>query len=560
MSVPCGGCSSEAGEGGESKDPAGTHDVVTLAVDRQRPTAAAEWSHPPVSLAPVPPTAAPPAATRLRFAPSPTGFFHVGGARTALFNWLVAQRTGGTLLLRIEDTDAERNRDEWTVGIQDAMRWIGVDWTEGPFFQSQRIELYRDAAARLHGAGLAYFCDCKGDEVRARNLASFGAKGADRGYDNHCRSRGLEPGPGRALRFRTPDEGTTVVVDLIRGEPAFDNALIEDFVIQRGNGSAMFLLANVVDDIDMRITHVVRAEEHLPNTPKAVLLWQALEADVALPVFAHVPVIVNEQRKKLSKRRDKVAVEDYELMGVLPEAMRNYLCLLGWSPTADREIISVQTMIDEFRLEDVNVSPAFFDVVKLTAMNGEYIRALPVDEFVGRFEAWLAMLASVRSPWDELGMVDLPPDRLSEGRQQPPVLPFPPSAYDPVRFARIAPLVQERARLLSDIPPMLDFLFLDAVPMDQQSWDKTMLAPAAAQMLDGFLAMATDVPWTVDDLKVAVERIGEANGLKLGKAQAPIRVAVTGRTVGLPLFEALELLGREETRRRVAAAQAKVVA
>ena len=505
-------------------------------------------------------TVSPVAAPRLRFAPSPTGFFHVGGARTALFNWLVAQRTGGALVLRIEDTDAERNREEWTVGIQNAMRWIGVDWSEGPFFQSQRTDLYRDAAARLHGARLAYFCDCKGDEVRARNVASFGAKEADRGYDNHCRGRGLEPGPGRALRFQTPDEGATVVADLIRGEPTFDNALIEDFVIQRGNGSAMFLLANVVDDIAMRITHVVRAEEHLPNTPKAVLLWQALAPDVALPVFAHVPVIVNEQRKKLSKRRDKVAVEDYELMGVLPEAMRNYLCLLGWSLSDDREIISVQTMIDEFRLEDVNLSPAFFDVVKLTAMNAEYIRALPVDEFVARFEAWLALLASVRSPWDELGAVDLAPERLGEGRQQPPVLPFPPSAYDPVRFARIAPLVQERARLLSDIPPMLDFLFLDAVPLDEQSWDKTMLAPAAAPMLAGLLSVAGDVAWTADDLKGAVERIGEANGLKLGKAQAPIRVAVTGRTVGLPLFEALELLGREETVRRVTSAQAKVVA
>ena len=534
--------------------------VSTLAVDRSKPAASAERSHPPVSLAPVSSTVSPVAAPRLRFAPSPTGFFHVGGARTALFNWLVAQRTGGAFVLRIVDTDAERNREEWTVGIQDAMRWIGVEWSEGPFFQSQRTELYRDAAARLHGAGLAYFCDCKGDEVRARNVASFGAKEADRGYDNHCRARGLEPGPGRALRFQTPDEGTTVVVDLIRGEPTFDNALIEDFVIQRSNGSAMFLLANVVDDIDMRITHVVRAEEHLPNTPKAVLLWQALAPEVALPVFAHVPVIVNEQRKKLSKRRDKVAVEDYELMGVLPEAMRNYLCLLGWSLSDDREIISVPTMIDEFRLEDVNLSPAFFDVVKLTAMNAEYIRALPVDEFVSRFEAWLALLASVRSPWDELGMVDLAPDRLGEGRQQPPVLPFPPSAYDPVRFARIAPLVQERARLLSDIPPMLDFLFLDAVPLEQQSWDKTMLAPAAAPMLAGFLAVASDVAWTASDLKLVVERLGEANGLKLGKAQAPIRVAVTGRTVGLPLFEALELLGQEETLRRVTAAQAKVVA
>lgn len=498
-------------------------------------------------------------APRLRFAPSPTGFFHVGGARTALFNWLVAQRSGGALVLRIEDTDAERNRDEWTLGIQKAMHWIGVDWTEGPYFQSQRTDLYAAAAHRLFVDGRAYFCDCKTDEVRARNLETFGKTGADRGYDNHCRHRALHAASGRALRFRSPDEGSTVVVDLIRGEPTFENALIEDFVIQRGNGSAMFLLANVVDDIDMRISHVVRAEEHLPNTPKAVMLWHALAPDVPLPVFAHVPVIVNEQRKKLSKRRDKVAVEDYELMGVLPEAMRNYLCLLGWSATEDREILSVQTMIDEFRLEDVNLSPAFFDIVKLAAFNGEYIRALPVDEFISRFEAWFDALSQVREPWETFGRADLPVDRIGDGRQQPPKLPFPKSAYDPVRFAKIAPLVQERARLLSDILPMLDFLFLDEVPFDQPSWDKSMTGPSAAPMLEGLLALGTDVPWTADDLKGAVERLGEANGLKLGKAQAPIRVAVMGRTVGLPLFEALEQLGREETLRRVGEASAKVV-
>ena len=464
------------------------------------------------------------APPRLRFAPSPTGYFHVGGARTALFNWLIATRTGGALVLRIEDTDTERNRDEWTLGIQNAMKWIGVDWTEGPFFQSQRSELYSNAVARLASAGRVYHCDCTSDAVRARNIERLGEKFAEAGYDNFCRDRGVAAGEGRATRFRTPDTGTTVVVDLIRGEPAFDNALIDDFVIQRGNGSAMFLLANVVDDIDMRISHVVRGEEHLPNTPKAVMLWQALTDEVPLPVFAHLPVLVNEKRQKLSKRRDKVALEDYRDSGFLAEAMRNYLVLLGWSLSGDREIVSVQTMIDEFRLEDVTPSPAFFDVVKMTSFNAEYIRALSVDAFI----------AACR-PFVSVEIIDSP------------------------RFRVMAPMVQLRAKVLTEVEPMVAFLFAGDVVTDADSWQKTMVVgKGAIELLDGMLAYPESSPFAHDVLKAYVESVGEANGLKLGKAQAPIRVAVTGTTVGLPLFEALEVLGRDEALRRVAVARARL--
>ena len=473
-----------------------------------------------------------PGAPRLRFAPSPTGFFHVGGARTALFNWLVARRTGGVLVLRIEDTDTERNRDEWTEGIQSAMRWVGVDWDEGPYFQSQRTVLYAEAADRLHTDGRAYFCDCTSATTLARNLENFGKSGEGRGYDGHCRDRGLEAGEGRALRFRSPDDGSTTVVDLIRGTPTFDNVLIEDFIIQRSNGGAMFILANVVDDIDMGITHVVRGEEHLPNTPKAILLWQALTSQVPLPVFAHVPVLVNEKRQKLSKRRDKVAVEDYRDMGIMAEAMRNYLVLLGWSLSEDREIISVQTMIDEFRLEDVNASPAFFDLVKLTSFNGEYIRALSIDEFLSRAQPWLTGEFS--------GTM------------------FPAAAFDEGMFRSVAPMVQDRAKLLSEVPGIVDFLYGEP-PVDPASWEKTMgPGKGAAEMLDGFLAAADDLPWTIADLKELVERLGEGLGMKLGKAQAPIRVAVTGRTVGLPLFESLEVLGRDVSVARSRAARERI--
>ena len=461
---------------------------------------------------------------RLRFAPSPTGYFHVGGARTALYNWLVAQRTGGTLVLRIEDTDTERNRDEWTVGIQSALTWIGVNWTEGPYFQSQRGHLYAAAVATLMAHGRAYHCDCAAEEVRTRNIERLGEKSADAGYDNYCRDRRLEPAQGRAIRFRTPDTGETVVVDLIRGEPLFDNALIDDFVIQRGNGSAMFLLANVVDDIDMRISHVVRGEEHLSNTPKAVLLWQALTSEVPLPVFAHLPVLVNEKRQKLSKRRDKVALEDFRDMGFLPEAMRNYLVLLGWSLSGDREIVPLQTLINEFRLEDVMASPAFFDIVKLTAFNAEYIRALSTDAFIH------ACRPFVSADW-----------------------------IDTDAFRALAPFVQLRAKLLTDVGPMVAFAFSGVVETDPESWDKTM-APGkgAVEMLDGMLAFPAGSLFTHEVLKAHVEAVGEANGFKLGKAQAPIRVAATGTTVGLPLFEVLEVLGREETMRRVTAARERL--
>ena len=461
---------------------------------------------------------------RLRFAPSPTGFFHVGGARTALYNWLIAEQTGGAFVLRIEDTDTERNREEWTLGIQNALKWIGVDWTEGPYFQSDRGHLYAEAVTKLVADGRVYFCDCTSDAVRGRNIERLGEKSADAGYDGFCRSRGLSAAEGRAARFLTPDEGTTTVVDLIRGEPAFDNALIDDFVIQRGNGSAMFLLANVVDDIDMQISHVVRGEEHLPNTPKAVLLWEALTDGVPLPVFAHLPVLVNEKRQKLSKRRDKVALEDFREMGILAEAMRNYLVLLGWSLSGDREIVPVQTMIDEFRLEDVMASPAFFDIVKLTAFNAEYIRALSVDAFVE------ACRPFVREQW----------------------------VHTPA-FRSLAPFVQLRAKLLTEVEPMVSYVFGSEVEIDAESWQKTMVAgKGASEMLDGMLAFPEALGFSHDVLKAHVEAAGEAIGLKLGKAQAPIRVAVTGSTVGLPLFETLEVLGREETMRRVANARARL--
>jgi glutamyl-tRNA synthetase len=462
-----------------------------------------------------------PAAPRLRFAPSPTGMFHVGGARSALFNWVMARQSGGSLVLRIEDTDASRNRPEWTEGIIRALAWLGIDGGEyeGPYFQSGNAEAHRGAVDRLRAAGLAYYCACTREEIVARTGDPH------RGYDGFCRDRGLEPGPGRATRFRTPDEGTTVVTDLIRGEPAFENAVLEDFVIARADGSVTFLLANVVDDMTQGITHVVRGDEHLPNAPKQQLLWTALGATP--PVWAHVPVIVNEKRQKLSKRRDRVALEDYQAEGYLAAAMRNYLMLLGWAPSGDREIVPWKVIEREFRIENVNASPAFFDVKKLRAFNGEYIRALPADEFAAACLPWLHAAG-----WP---------------------------GFDPAVFARLAPLAQTRIGVLGEITEMVDFAFLDEPPHDEASWQKAMKDPAADILADAE-KVYRDVPWRAEELKAALEVVGATHGLKLGRAQAPVRVAVTGRTVGLPLFESLEVLGRDRTLARIAAARARLAA
>ena len=455
-------------------------------------------------------------AVRVRFAPSPTGFFHVGGARTALFNWLFARHHGGVLVLRIEDTDVQRDREEWVDGIVQALGWIGVDWDEGPYRQSERRHLYAEAAEKLHAGGHAYYCDCTRQAVEDRTRAN-----PTPGYDGFCRDRGLGPGEGRALRFRTPDEGATTVVDVIRGSPTFEHAAIEDFVVVRSTGAPMFLLANVVDDIDMAVSHVIRGEEHLPNTPKALLLWQALGGGQP-PVFAHVPVLVNERRQKLSKRRDKVALEDYRDQGFLPEAVRNYLVLLGWGPADGREILTVEEMVAGFRLEDVNSSPAFFDERKLLHFNGEYIRALSTERFVSAAAPFLA-----RGPWH-------------------------PADFDPVAFERMAPLVQERVKTLAEVPAMVDFLFLPEPVMDERSWDKRVVrGPAGREILLAALRAYRECEWTAAALHDATAVVAERQGLGLGKAQFPIRVAVTGRDVGPPLFESLEVLGRERALERL---------
>ena len=449
----------------------------------------------------------------------------MGGARTALYNWLLALKNNGIFVLRIEDTDESRNEPQWTQGIIDALAWIGIDSNdphfEGPYFQSTYAAEHVAAAQKLFDSGNAYYCDQTSEQIQER------AKAAGlNGYDGHSRDRGLAPGPGHVLRFKVP-AGKTIVHDTVRGEVEFENSTIEDFVLLRGNGTPVFLLANVVDDITMNISHVLRAEEHLPNTPKQQMLWNAL--GVTPPVWAHVPVLVNEQRKKLSKRRDKVAVEQYREEGILPQAMVNYLMTLGWAPHGDTEIVPWQQIVEEFALESVNHSPAFFDIKKLQSFNGEYIRMMPLEDFISAAEL---ILTSSAAPW-------------------------PAERYKSELFRAMAALVQTRIVVMAEVCALVDFLFLEEPPIDDAAFTKAFSADFATPTLDEIATAFATCEWNAEALKTAVETVGTKHDVKLGKLQGPLRIAISGRSVGPPLFEPIELLGRDESLRRIKSALAR---
>ena len=462
---------------------------------------------------------------KVRFAPSPTGYFHVGGARTALYNWLVARKAGGKFVLRIEDTDETRNAEEWVEGIISALTWLGITWDEGPYRQTERSAYYQRAVERLIADDKAYWCDCTREQIDQRAKE----RGGPPGYDGFCRDKSKEKTPGAALRFKIPRPGKTVVHDKIRGEVVFDHENLDDFIIVKSNGSPLFVLANVVDDIEMKITYIIRAEEHLPTTPKAILLFQALGVE-ELPLFAHLPVLVNAKRQKLSKRRDRVAVEDYREMGYIAPAMVNYLALLGWSPGGDREFLTVQEMIELFDIGHVNHSPAFFDEQKMQHFNGVYIRELTVDQFV---EECLPFLE--KHDWWEGSPTQL------------------------WTFRQVAPLVQERVSLLIEAPEMVAFLYRP-VEISSDLVESVLRKDArSAQILKEIGEIYANLPeFNHDSLNEAARAYCETIGTPLRKVQAPIRVALTGSKVGPPLFESIELLGKDVTLQRLASAGALI--
>ncbi len=464
-------------------------------------------------------------STRVRFAPAPTGFLHVGSARSALFNWLFARSTGGELILRIEDTDAALRKPEFIDAIVKPLQTLGIDWDEGPYYQSQRKQFHVDAVEQLVESGHAYYCNLTRQD--ADRLAE--EAGLPAGYHGWSRDSGLPDGPDCVVRFRTPDDGEVVIEDLVRGTVRFGCKELEDFVIRRSDGSPTFLVANAVDDADMGITHVIRGEDLLNTTPKVMLLWDALDLGDK-PEYAHLPLLVNEQRKKLSKRRDDVSLMEFLAKGYLPEAMVNHLALLGWGPPDDVEIRPITEIIELFELRNVNKGSAYFDVTKLNHINGEYIRELPAERFIELTEPFIhGVDADVG--WDSADVrADL--------------------------YALVAPEVQQRVATLSDSVDFVGWLFLDSVEYDTESkpWNKSMRkGKAVPEILDLLHERFADVEWTGDALNTAVSAVGDELG---ARSQVPARIAITGTNAGIPMWDAVAHLDRSVVRRRLAAARA----
>jgi glutamyl-tRNA synthetase len=473
---------------------------------------------------------------RVRFPPSPTGVLHVGSGRTVLYNWLFARHHGGVLVFRVDDTDLERSREEYLEDIIGGLRWLGIDWDEGvevggphgPYRQSQRLARYREVAAQMVASGWAYYDFAAAEELDALRSEAT-AEGRSPVYDGRFRLPAAEAaarvaaGERAPIRFAVPRPGETVFVDAIRGELRFDHANVDDFVLLRSDGTPTYHLASTVDDVDFEITHVVRGEDLLPSTPKHILITRAMGAAEA--VYAHLSLLTGPDGAKLSKRHGATSLRAYRDAGILPEAMRNYLAILGWSPGPDEELVSVETMVERFELRAVSRNPAVFDVTKLEWMNGVYIRSLDPADFAVR------SLPLVEA---DLGRVLTPAERET--------------------FAAVAPLVQERSRRLTEVAPQVHFLFAPA-EMDPASWDSAMTTAEARPALEGALdALAGLECWDKEGIEAALRAVLTERGLSARKGLQPVRVAVTGSTVSPPLFESLEALGREGTLARLRAA------
>jgi glutamyl-tRNA synthetase len=454
---------------------------------------------------------------RLRFAPSPTGYLHVGGARTALSNWLYARKYNGIFLLRIEDTDVQRSSQEMVDVILNSLQWLGLNWDEGPYYQSQRFELYREAAQRLLAEGKAYRCFCRPEDINARREAGMKEKGSWK-YERICYNlagpqidANLKAGMPHAVRFLVPP-GRTAFQDVVHGEIALEHEGMDDFVLLRSDGFPTYHLSVVVDDIDMRVTHIIRGDDHISNTPKQIMLYEAFGKQV--PQFAHLPLILGPDKKRLSKRHGSVAVEEYRNQGILPEALVNFLALLGWNPGDEREILSREELVAEFDLNRVNSSNAVFDFKKLQWMNGKYLSMIPLDSFI---------------------------------RQLEPYLPDASWMQDPAFAARVE-LMRTRAVTMRELPALLEPFYRNDFEYDASALEKTRKDPGTADLAGNFSEALAQAPaWDKQTLESVLRDFSAAKGVKPAVIIHPVRLAVSGRPAGPGLFELLEVMGRENT-------------
>lgn len=471
-------------------------------------------------------------APRVRFAPSPTGYLHVGGARTALFNWLFARHFGGTLILRIEDTDFERSSEEMVEGILRGMRWLGMQWDEGPFYQSQRLDLYRASADKLLACDHAYYCFCSKAELEQRR-AEAAAAGRPPMYDRRCRNIDASTAAARkaagdpcAVRFAVPDGGSTSFDDAVFGRVEFANAEIEDFVLLRSDGIPTYHLSVVTDDIDMRLTHIIRGADHISNTPKQVLQYRALGAE--LPVFAHVPLILGPDKTRLSKRHGATSVIAYKDMGIVPEAFRNFLALLGWAPGPehkDRELFSSDDLIQLFSLDGISKSNAVFNNDKLAWFNTEYIRAYDAK----------SLLPLIQEEW---AVCNFTPDRSSED-----IL----TAID---------LLKPRARNLKDFATTFRAYFSDSFEYDPAAVAKFLKDAPTRSLLTQLTQRYTEAPeFTEASTEQILRAFADESGVKAGALINGARVALTGQAVAPSLFAVMIALGKERVIARLAAAE-----
>ena len=472
---------------------------------------------------------------RVRFAPSPTGYPHLGNIRTALFNWLFARHHNGTFILRIEDTDVARKVEGAVEMIMESLRWLGLDWDEGPYFQSQRLEYYHDAANELVKRDAAYLCYCSSQRLEALRQEQMSRKQPP-GYDRHCRNLTPEQkkqmeasGITPVVRFKSPLEGQTSFHDLIRGEIVFENSTLDDFVLLKSDGYPTYHLANIVDDHMMEISHVLRADEWLSSTPRHILLYRAL--DWQPPQFAHLPMILGSDRSKLSKRHGATAINEYKEQGYLAEAMINFLALLGWSLDDKTEIMSQQDIINNFSLERVSKTAAVFNKDKLDWMNGVYIRSLSPADF-----------ASQAIPFLE--------KNLPETIKRP---------LDIAYLRSIMPLIQDRAKTLTEIPQLIDFFFIENLDYDTGMLLHKIEKAQAVQALQTTLARVEGInSWTTELLETTLRPLAEELNLKTGVFFGLLRTATTGRTAAPPLFQTMEVLGKDRCFKRLKSALDKL--